>query len=224
MTWIKYGIFILLQLVARVAASPVSGDSATTSPPSSPSSGGDPTPGYLQVNGTKVVDPSGKTVILRGTNLGGWLVFEDWMCGITDQSGNNDREPQVTLESRFNITPTKALIDTWQNNWITSADFDNMKSLGFNLVRVPFSYRNFKWSNGSYIKETDAFSRLDWAVAQAKSRGMYLVLDFHVWEGQIGQGSSNYSIISWVTRSHTRCSTSAVHPRCSARAEVVGDF
>jgi aryl-phospho-beta-D-glucosidase BglC (GH1 family) len=176
------------------------------------------------VNGTKVVDPSGKTVILRGTNLGGWLVFEDWMCGITDQSGNNDREPQVTLESRFNLAPTKALIDTWQNNWITSADFDNMKSLGFNLVRVPFSYRNFKWSNGSYINETDAFSRLDWAVAQAKSRGMYLVLDFHVWEGQIGQGSSNYSIISWVTRSHTRCSTSAVHPRCSARAEVVGDF
>jgi endoglucanase len=116
---------------------PASGVGRCLARVSSPSSAGDPTPGYLQVNGTKVVDPSGNTVILRGTNLGGWLVFEDWMCGITDQTGNNDREPQVTLESRFGLPQTKALIDIWQNNWITSADFDNMKSLGFNLLRIP---------------------------------------------------------------------------------------
>jgi aryl-phospho-beta-D-glucosidase BglC (GH1 family) len=160
------------------------------------------TSGYLQVDqvkGTKVVEPNGQQVILRGTNLGGWLVFEDWMCGFTDTTSNNDREPQVTLESRFGLVDTKALIDIWQNNWITSADFDMMRSLGFNLVRLPFSYRNFKWSNGSYIMDLNGnvdFSRLDWAVAQAKSRGIYVILDFHVWEGQVGQGSSNYSIIS----------------------------
>jgi endoglucanase len=163
------------------------------------SAGSGSTSGYLKTSGTKVVDGNGNTVVLRGTNLGGWLVFEDWMCGISDESGNSDREAQVTLESRFGLDQTKALMNVWQDNWLVSSDFDNIASLGFNLVRLPVSYRNFKWSNGSYITDSSGnvdFSRLDWAVAQAKSRGIYVIPVYHIWEGQVGQGTSDYSTIS----------------------------
>lgn len=162
-------------------------------PPPPPSSSG-----YLRVSGTQVVDPNGNTVALHGTNLGGWLVFEDWMCGISDET-HGDREAQVTLENRFGIDQTRALMNAWEDNWITSADFDNIQGLGLNVVRVPFSYRNFKRSDGSYWTDSNGnvdFSRLDWVVAQAKSRGIYVILDYHVWEGQLEQGTPEYEVIS----------------------------
>jgi hypothetical protein len=112
------------------------------------------------------------------------------MCGITDNSGNADRFPQDTLESRFGVDETYTLMKTWQDNWITSEDFDNVAALGFNVVRLPFSYRNFIWANGSYI--SDGFDKMDWAIAQAKSRGMYVIPTGHIWDGQ----ASDYSQIS----------------------------
>jgi hypothetical protein len=168
------------------------GWSSTTSTSSGATSTSTSTSGYLQVSGTTVVDSSGNAVVLRGTNLGGWLVWEDWMCGITDNSGNADRFPQDTLESRFGVDETYTLMKTWQDNWITSEDFDNVAALGFNVVRLPFSYRNFIWANGSYI--SDGFDKMDWAIAQAKSRGMYVIPTGHIWDGQ----ASDYSQIRFV--------------------------
>ena len=151
--------------------------------------------GILQVSGTKVVDSSGNTVVLRGTNIGGWLVMEDWMCGITDNSGSADRFSQTTLENRFGVDQTHALLNTWYDNWLVSSDWDNLASLGFNVVRLPFGFRNLQWANGSWITDSSGnvdFSRLDWAVAQAKSRGIYVIPVFHIWEGQ----EAGYSTIS----------------------------
>jgi len=35
--------------------------------------------GYLRVDGEKIVDEDGKTVILRGAGLGGWMNMENFM-------------------------------------------------------------------------------------------------------------------------------------------------
>lgn len=151
--------------------------------------------GYLQTSGTTVVDASGNVVQLKGTNLGGWLVWEDWMCGITDNSGSADRFPQTTLENRFGEDQTRALMKIWQDNWIVSSDFDLLKDFGFTVLRLPFSYRNFIRSDGTYITDSSGnvdLSRLDWAVAQAKARGMYVIPTYHIWDGQ----EQGYSTIS----------------------------
>lgn len=151
--------------------------------------------GYLQVSGTNVVDPSGNNIQLKGTNLGGWLVWEDWMCGITDNSGSADRFPQTTLENRFGETQTRELMKVWQDNWLVSSDFDILKNMGFNVLRLPFSYRNFIRSDGTWITDSSGnldLSRLDWAIAQAKSRGMYVIPTYHIWDGQ----EQRYSTVS----------------------------
>ena len=117
------------------------------------------------------------------------------MCGITDESGNSDRFSQTTLESRFGVDQTHALFNTWYDNWLVSSDWDNIAALGFNVVRLPFGYRNLQWANGSWITDSSGnvdFTRLDWAVAQAKSRGIYVVPVFHIWEGQ----EAEYATIS----------------------------
>lgn len=37
--------------------------------------------GYLRVQGTKIVDDNGKSVVLRGAGLGGWLNMENFITG-----------------------------------------------------------------------------------------------------------------------------------------------
>jgi endoglucanase len=174
-------------------ASETGASTTASSPTTKPTSTS--TSGYLQTSGTAVVDSNNNVVNLKGTNLGGWLVLEDWMCGITDNSGSGDRFAQTTLENRFGVDATWQLIQTWQDNWLVASDFDNIASLGFNVVRLPFSYRNFVWPNGSYVTDSNGdidFSRLDWAVAQAKSRGIYVIPTYHIWDGQ----ADDYSAVS----------------------------
>nr|ODN96131.1 hypothetical protein L204_03822 [Cryptococcus depauperatus CBS 7855] len=170
------------------------GSSATPSASFKSSSGstgkGTVSSGYLQTSGNKIVDSNGNTVVLRGTNIGGWLVLEDWMCGITDNSGSSDRFSLSTLEKRFGNDQARTLVEAWAQNWLTEADFDELASIGFNVIRLPFSFRTVQNADGSW--RNDAFTRMDWAIAQAKSRGIYVIVDFHMWAGQ----EAVYSTIS----------------------------
>ena len=61
--------------------------------------------GILHVSGNKITDQSGHQVILRGVNLGGWLVTENWMCGITDTTDSGGRSALKTLEKLYSPSP-----------------------------------------------------------------------------------------------------------------------
>lgn len=154
------------------------------------------TSGYLKTSGTQIVDQTNKPVYLRGTNIGGWLVTEGWMNGYTDAS---DKDPfrfsLETLEKRFGTAQAKELINVWYDKFITTQDLDTIKDIGLNTLRVPFGYRNLQNADTSWIKNSSGkidFSRLDWIVDEASKRGLYVILDFHIWDSQ----KSNYSLIS----------------------------
>ncbi|WVQ70596.1 hypothetical protein IAR50_000115 [Cryptococcus sp. DSM 104548] len=146
--------------------------------------------GYLQTSGSKIVDSDGNTVVLRGTNIGGYLVLEDWMCGITDDTGSSDRFSLTTLENRFGTDEARTLVEAWADNWLTTNDFDELVEIGFNVIRLPFSFRTVQNADGTW--RDDAFTRMDWVVANAKARGIYVIIDFHMWPGQ----EASYSAIS----------------------------
>ncbi len=149
----------------------------------------------LHTAGNEILDSSGRQVILHGVNLGGWLVTEDWMCGITDTTDPEGRSARQTLEGIYSPTQVTNLINIWEDNWITAADMDTIKSLGFNCVRVPFGWRNLQNENRQWYLDTTGhidFSRFDWIVGQAAQRNMYVIFDFHVWLNQ----NKNYSGIS----------------------------
>ncbi len=171
---------------------------ATNVAPAPASSGSDnvSTSGYLKTSGTRIVDKNNNPIYLRGTNIGGWLVTEGWMNGYTDTS---DKDPfrfsLETLERRFGEQVAGQLMAVWQDNFMTTQDLDNIKSIGLNVIRVPFGYRNLQHADGSWIKNSAGnidFTRLDWIVNEAAKRGIYSILDFHIWETQ----QSDYSLIS----------------------------
>ncbi len=53
---------------------------------------------YVHTQGNSFCDAKNNRVTLRGTNIGGWLVTEGWMCG---QSDNGGRFALEQLETRF---------------------------------------------------------------------------------------------------------------------------
>ncbi len=144
--------------------------------------------GVLRTKGKDIVDRHGTVVTLRGVNVGGWLVTEGWMCGQTDDKGRGALEQ---LEARFGSDKASRLMDAWQNHWFTEKDLDLIQSWGFNLIRVPFSYRTLQDAEGTWKRQPDGtidFSRMDWVVHEAGRRGIYVIFDLHVWPRQLEQG------------------------------------
>lgn len=143
---------------------------------------------FLSTKGKYLYNAKGERVILRGVNLGAWLVFEDWLCPYEEVSDNF--EVINTLEERFGTEKAYELLNTYYDNTITEYDFDNIKSMGFNCVRIPFWFRNFYYDdNGTKILDENGewdFSRLDWAVEECSERGLYVILDMH---GAVGYQS-----------------------------------
>lgn len=144
----------------------------------------------LHTSGTSIVNASGATVQLKGLNLGGWLVMEPWMCP-ADSGGLPDTYSIITeLDSRFGVATEQSLIRTYQTNWITTADLNNITNGGFNCVRVPVWWGNFYsiTNTTSTGWRSDAFAVLDWLVTNCASRGIYVVIDMH---GVVGGQSTS---------------------------------
>ena len=143
---------------------------------------------FLKTKGSKIVNAEGKTVQLKGVNLGAWLIWEDWLCPYQEVSDHY--EALEVLTERFGVDGAYELMNIYQDNWITEYDLDTIKSMGFNCVRVPFWFRNFYYDdNGTKILDENGewdFSRLDWIVEECSKREIYVVLDMH---GAVGYQS-----------------------------------
>jgi aryl-phospho-beta-D-glucosidase BglC (GH1 family) len=148
-----------------------------TVPSNSPGLSADP---FLQANGITIRNGhgTGSPVLLQGTNLGGWLISENWMAP-RDSSGNlpDDYSERQTLISRFGTAQANSLIATYQQSWITTQDLVNIKGLGMNIVRVPFYWLDLVNMDGSW--RSDAYTELDWVVNTCSALGIYVLLDFH---------------------------------------------
>lgn len=152
---------------------------------------------FLTVRGSSLVNRKGEEVILRGVNLGGWMLQECWMCPVTGVDGEWGNLDTIEAFKSNGLTDEQIqqLFDTYQDNWITEYDLDIIAGTGANCVRVPFWYRNFMLSEaGDWIDgdpdNNPGFKRLDWVIEKAGERGIYVILDLH---GAPGGQSMNHS-------------------------------
>ena len=151
---------------------------------------------FLTTKGRKIVNQKGEHVQLKGVNLGAWLVREDWLNPdhippeVLAEKKYDGEMVYDKLEERFGREKAQELLNLFYSNWITEYDLDNIKSLGFNCVRVPFWYRNFYYDDkGTKILDEKGewdFSILDWVVEECSERELYVILDMH---GAVGSQS-----------------------------------
>lgn len=140
---------------------------------------------FLRVKDGMLVNTLNEEVVLRGVNLGGWLLQESWMCPVTGEDRKwANLDTLNALEARFTKAEVQELFDTYQDNWITEWDMKNISEKGMNVIRVPFWYRNFMLDEiGTWIDEdmdkNPGFKRLDQVIEAAGKYGMYVILDMH---------------------------------------------
>jgi glucan 1,3-beta-glucosidase len=138
----------------------------------------------IAASGSKLVDPNGSTINLKGCNLGNYLMLESWMFGGTlgvgpDHSFRDGVFVYRTLQQRFGEERCGHLIELYRDGWITPRDMEMIKSFGFNVVRLPFDYRLVQADRPPFAIKPDAFHWLDHAVDMADAAGIYVILDLH---------------------------------------------
>lgn len=183
-------ILVFALLLGVVACSPTGDPNPTVAAPTT----------FVKADGIRLLDHEGEPMGLKGTNLGGWLVQEQWLCPTETGREIAQLDIYLTLYNRFGKDKAEELIDVYEDNWVTEQDFSAIKALGFNAVRIPFSYMNFMdplvydeatstWVVKDYadltIKE-NAFDRIDWALEMCEKYNLYAILDMH---GAVGSQS-----------------------------------
>ena len=170
----------------------------------------------LRADGATIVDASNRPVVLRGVNVGGWLLQESYILE-TDSLNSQWRIQQAMLRTM----PEAAVEDfyrQYRTNFISKADIDFIAKQGFNCVRLPFHYDLFltaeqrrvrtkafqgpknvndyvqalsAWYDQNQLftdsKKLDGFRLIDDVLNWCAANKLYVILDLHAAPG--GQGA-----------------------------------
>ncbi|MDD3721191.1 MAG: cellulase family glycosylhydrolase [Lutibacter sp.] len=141
---------------------------------------------FIKTKGTQLVDANGNSLILKGTNLGNWLVPEGYMFKM-----NQVNSPRKIDEMLYELVGPDSLQVFWNgylNNYITHDDIKYLKSIGCNHIRLPFHYKMF--TDDLYMGERNVgFKYFDRLIDWCRQENMYVLLDMHAAPG--GQTGDN---------------------------------
>ncbi len=164
------GIFLLL--LGFVCTSPVAAQNAA----------------FVGTKGKTVILPDGNPFIIRGTNLGNWLVPEGYM--FLFGKVNSPRLIDQTLRELVGPADADAFWKSYLDSFITESDIHFLKMSGMNSIRIPFNYRLF--TNEHYLGKSDenhGFELLDRVIGWCRREKLYVILDMHCAPG--GQTGDN---------------------------------
>ena len=141
---------------------------------------------FVKTKGTQLVDSNGNSLILKGTNLGHWLVPEGYMFKMNQV--NSSRKIDEMLYELVGPDSLQVFWNGFLNNYITHDDIKYLKSIGSNHVRLPFHYKMF--TDDLYMGERNAgFKYFDRLIEWCRQENMYVLLDMHCAPG--GQTGDN---------------------------------
>jgi hypothetical protein len=145
-------------------------------------------PPFVKVRGTELVAPDGSVLVTHGIGLGNWLVPEGYMWRF-EKGAASPRHIDQVIAGLVGPDEARAFWRDWRDAYVTRDDFALLKRMGFDTVRVPFTYRQFLSDDDATAWRDDGFVALDRALQWAKELGLWVVLDMHGAPG--GQTGSN---------------------------------
>jgi aryl-phospho-beta-D-glucosidase BglC (GH1 family) len=113
--------------------------------------------GILRTQGSKVVGEDGKSVILRGAALGGWMNMENFITGYP----GHESEHRVAMKKVLGQENYEFFFDKWLEYFFTDADAVFFAGLGLNALRLPFNYRHFEDDMNPRVLKEEGFKHLD---------------------------------------------------------------
>src|SRR5690554_1819414 len=155
---------------------------------------------FVTVDGSRLVDPDGEAIILRGINLGNWLVPEGYMFKF-DKAVATWQIEQVVKEL-IGPAEARAFWDRYRDVYITKEDISFIKALRMNVVRVPFNYKLFTPEDYPEIWTGPGFDMLDRVIEWSREEGLYVLFDLHAAPcGQTGENIDDSIGYPWLFES-----------------------
>ena len=142
---------------------------------------------FVTTRGKDLVTADGKPLLLKGINVGNWLMPEGYMFKF--KTANSPRLIQTLINELVGEDEGRRFWKTYRENYITQEDIRFIKRSGFNSIRVPFNYRLFVSDTTPAKLEGEGYQHLDDVVAWCKKEGLYVILDMHAAPG--GQTGDN---------------------------------
>ncbi|UCG35012.1 MAG: cellulase family glycosylhydrolase [Candidatus Omnitrophota bacterium] len=142
----------------------------------------------------------GKEVLIKGVNLGGWLLMEGYILG-----GPNT--PEQVFKKRFaKVCGQRALGEferIFRDNFIREEDFKIIAHIGANTVRVPFNFRLIE--KAPFCYSNTGLLYLERALNWAEKYNLKVILDLHAAPGAQNcdwHGDSAGRALLWERRSY----------------------
>lgn len=147
--------------------------------------------GFLKAQGHYITDGNGRTLILRGMGLGGWMLQEGYMLHLSNLG--QQYKIRAAIEEVTSPEYAARFYEQWLANDIRRADIDSLKAWGFNSVRLPMHYALYTLpvdkepvvGKNTWLEK--GFALTDSLLRWCKANHMYLILDLHATPG--GQGN-----------------------------------
>lgn len=115
--------------------------------------------------------------MIKGVNLGNWLVLEKWMSpGLFDGTSAED---EVHLWRQLSETAARERFKVHRDTWIHERDFIYLAAHGIELIRIPVPYFIF----GDVPPFIGCIEYLDRAFEWARAHGQQVLIDLHTVPG-----------------------------------------
>lgn len=138
---------------------------------------------FLSVRGDKLVDATGKTVTLRGYNIGGFLNMENFLTGYP----GTETLQRAALLRALGQTRYDVFFEHFYEAFFSYDDAAYLASLGMNHVRLPINYRQLEDDERPFVIKEEGLKRIDRVLEACDRAGIYLMLDLHAHPGAQNQ-------------------------------------
>lgn len=142
---------------------------------------------FVTVSGTNFIAPDGSKMMLRGINLGTWLLPEGYMFEF--KKASSPEKIYLMVNELLGEAKARAFWKEFRDHYITHEDIKFIKRAGFNHVRIPFNYRMFVNRDDPSRLEGIGYELLERVVGWCKQEGLYVIFDMHAAPG--GQTGDN---------------------------------
>ena len=139
---------------------------------------------FLHVQGEKIVNGRGETVLLRGFCLGGWMNMENFITGYPGhESGLRAAVAQV-----LGAEKARFFFERFLQYFIQKDDLRFIKDLGCNVIRIALNYRHFEADDRPFEYKAEGLTLLDNIIGLARELQLYVILDLHAVQGWQNRG------------------------------------
>ena len=142
---------------------------------------------FVYTEGKEIKSPNGKPLLLKGINLGNWLVPEGYM--FLFKHATSPRFIDEVFKELIGPSETRKFWKEFQDNYITGKDIKFIKNCGFNSVRVPFNYKLFIVEDHPEIELNRGLELLERVIKWCTDNKLFVILDMHCAPG--GQTGDN---------------------------------